>query len=303
MEGYRSGHNGAVLKTVRAKVHAGSNPAPSATEKKSWTLRGSGLLLLKRKESMKKYFDIHETGFNIRCKLFYEDNVRKIRKVVLYCHGFAGHKDTLAAERFSGYLLSKYKGYAVLAFDWPCHGEDVRKKLCLSDCDRYLSIVTDYVFRSFAPESISVCATSFGAYLVLKYIQEHGNPFHRIVLRSPAVGMYASITGSVITPEERELIEKGKDTEVGFDRRIRISKVFLEELHQNDITNKSFLAFADDIMIVHGTKDEIVSFDSVKEFAEENVIDLLLIQNADHRFVDPTLMNLAVSRMAAFLAE
>ena len=32
MEGYRSGHNGAVLKTVRAKVHAGSNPAPSATK-------------------------------------------------------------------------------------------------------------------------------------------------------------------------------------------------------------------------------------------------------------------------------
>ena len=29
-EGYRSGHNGAVLKTVRAKAHAGSNPAPSA---------------------------------------------------------------------------------------------------------------------------------------------------------------------------------------------------------------------------------------------------------------------------------
>ena len=30
-EGYRSGHNGAVLKTVRVKAHAGSNPAPSAT--------------------------------------------------------------------------------------------------------------------------------------------------------------------------------------------------------------------------------------------------------------------------------
>ena len=29
-EGYRSGHNGAVLKTVRAKVHRGSNPLPSA---------------------------------------------------------------------------------------------------------------------------------------------------------------------------------------------------------------------------------------------------------------------------------
>ena len=35
-EGYRSGHNGAVLKTVRAKVHAGSNPAPSAIKESSF---------------------------------------------------------------------------------------------------------------------------------------------------------------------------------------------------------------------------------------------------------------------------
>ena len=30
VEGYRSGHNGAVLKTVRVKAHGGSNPSPSA---------------------------------------------------------------------------------------------------------------------------------------------------------------------------------------------------------------------------------------------------------------------------------
>jgi hypothetical protein len=29
-EGYRSGHNGAVLKTVRVQAHGGSNPSPSA---------------------------------------------------------------------------------------------------------------------------------------------------------------------------------------------------------------------------------------------------------------------------------
>ena len=33
MEGYRSGHNGAVLKTVRVQAHVGSNPTPSAIEK------------------------------------------------------------------------------------------------------------------------------------------------------------------------------------------------------------------------------------------------------------------------------
>ena len=31
MEGYRSGHNGVVLKTIRAQAHRGSNPLPSAT--------------------------------------------------------------------------------------------------------------------------------------------------------------------------------------------------------------------------------------------------------------------------------
>ena len=33
MEGYRSGHNEAVLKTVWAQAHKGSNPFPSAKEK------------------------------------------------------------------------------------------------------------------------------------------------------------------------------------------------------------------------------------------------------------------------------
>lgn len=39
-EGYRSGHNGAVLKTVRAKVHRGSNPLPSAIICKNLTNSG-----------------------------------------------------------------------------------------------------------------------------------------------------------------------------------------------------------------------------------------------------------------------
>ncbi len=33
MEGYRSGHNEAVLKTVWGKPHMGSNPIPSAIKK------------------------------------------------------------------------------------------------------------------------------------------------------------------------------------------------------------------------------------------------------------------------------
>ncbi len=44
-EGYRSGHNGAVLKTVRAQAHAGSNPAPSAISKGLARRAGSLLII------------------------------------------------------------------------------------------------------------------------------------------------------------------------------------------------------------------------------------------------------------------
>ena len=46
-EGYRSGHNGAVLKTVRAKVHRGSNPLPSAIICENLTNSGGVFYLLR----------------------------------------------------------------------------------------------------------------------------------------------------------------------------------------------------------------------------------------------------------------
>ena len=42
MEGYRSGHNGAVLKTVRGQPHAGSNPAPSAIKVAAFVYQDKG---------------------------------------------------------------------------------------------------------------------------------------------------------------------------------------------------------------------------------------------------------------------
>ena len=90
-----------------------------------------------------KYHTINENGCSIRCKMFCDD-WRDVRRAVLYAHGFGGHKETRAAVRFSEAALSKQKGTLVMAFDWPCHGEDARKKLKLADCSEYLGICTEY---------------------------------------------------------------------------------------------------------------------------------------------------------------
>ena len=89
---------------------------------------------------MTKYFELNENGHNVRCKI-YCDNIREIKKAVIFCHGFAGHKDNSTAEKFADRLLTKYKGIAVLTFNFPCHGDDVKKKPVLDDFMTYIELV------------------------------------------------------------------------------------------------------------------------------------------------------------------
>ena len=223
-----------------------------------------------------------------------------VKRVVIFGHGFGGHKDNRAAEKFAAKIISKYKDIGVITFNWPCHGDDARKNLLLSECDMYLTYVIEYAKKRFQTEDIYAYATSFGGYLFLKYIAEHGNPFRKIALRCPAIKMYQSITNRIMTKDDRDKILKGKPVLVGFDRKIKISKQFLEDLEASDITQNDYMDFADDILILHGTKDEVISFDDSAEFADQNVIEFVPVQNADHRFTDPKTMDYAIHTIIEF---
>ena len=100
--------------------------------------------------------------------------------------------------------------------------------------------------------------------------------------------------------DEYDLIMKGKDIEVGFDRKILVTCEFLNSLKENDIRRRDYLDFADDIQIIHGTKDEVVPMDSSSEFAEKNVIEFIPVEGADHRFQNPLHMSLANKYMMEF---
>lgn len=250
---------------------------------------------------MTRYLDINQPGYSIKCKIMGE-NIREIKKVILYAHGYGGHKDTKAAEHFADTALSKMKKTAVLVFDWPAHGTDVRKKLTLADCDTYLTIVLDYIREQLKVEDICAYGTSFGGYLIFKYIHDHNmNPFRKVVLRCPAVSMYDIMLSRVVTDDNRAMLAKGKDILTGFDRKVMIDQSFLDELSRNDIRTWDFIDYADDIFIIHGTKDELVPLNEVKDFAENNVIEFIAVDGADHRFQNLDLLKLAHSHMVDFL--
>ena len=76
----------------------------------------------------------------------------------------------------------------------------------------------------------------------------------------------------------------------------------LEDLKANDIQLWDFLDYAEDLLILHGTADEIVPFDAARAFAENNLIEFIPIDRADHRFRDAQKMDLAMKHILDFFA-
>lgn len=249
---------------------------------------------------MEKYFDINEKGHSIRCKMFV-NNARDINQVVVCGHGFAGHKDNKSTERFSEAVLSKYKDVAVISFDWPAHGKDVKKKLLLSDCDVYLDIVLEYIRAGLGIKDIKGYSNSFGAYVFMKYIYEHGNPFTKLVLRSPAVNIYDSMMNNIMKKQDLEIIDKGKTAEVGFDRKIGVGRDFLDEVAAFDIREKEYIEEFEKIMVFHGTADEIIPYEQAKKFADDNLFEFVAIDNGDHRIQNYAAMGNVIKKTIEFL--
>ena len=244
-------------------------------------------------------YTVSRNGYNVSCKLYYADK-KAVPGVVLFGHGFGGHKDNRAAERFAERALDKLK-LCTVTFNWPCHGDDVRKKLRLGDCDGYLTAVIEDIRERYGDPPLYAYATSFGGFLFLKYMLDHGSPFLKVALRCPAVDLYRVQTERIMTPAELERIEKGKEAAVGFDRKIELDRTYLDEIKAVDLLHEDFTAYMDDVLILHGTRDEIVPFDVVQSFADDQLIEFVPIDHADHRFQDPRAMDEAIKVILEFL--
>lgn len=246
-----------------------------------------------------RYFNIVAGRNIIRCKCYHR-SLKNIDTVVLYAHGFGGHKDNRAAETFAKRALEKNNHMIVLAFNWPCHGDDVKKELSLSLCDTYLREIISFIKKTYTPEHLFGYATSFGGYLYLKYIHEHGMPFERAVLRCPAVPMYDVLTNTIMKEPERVLAAQGNTVLVGFDRKVPVTKAFLDELAETDLRTFDYQCYRDDLLILQGLIDEVVPPNAVMAFAEQNQIRCIPIENADHRFRKQKAMNRAIREIIRF---
>lgn len=251
---------------------------------------------------MEKALTINQSPWSIRCRLFCPDS-GPVRTVLVYGHGFGGGKDGAVPKRLAQKLLAKHKDAALLAFDWPCHGADARKSLLLSDCDAYLEAVLRYVEQRWHPQRLWGMATSFGGFLYLRHLLRRGNPFQRLVLRCPAVNFPALLMEVLLTPEQCAKLRSGKAVSAGFERKLKLTRAFLEELDQADLETADFSRFAPNLLIVHGDKDRVIPIEVVRSFAQRNAVAFVPIENADHGFQDPQRLDLALSAALDFYAQ
>ena len=246
---------------------------------------------------MKEYFTITKDGHTVFCRICRN---KKVRRVILCGHGFAGSKDSGSADQLASRVLKKCHDAAIVSFDWPAHGNDENAQQDLSLSMKYIRIVTDYIRNQFQPEKLSGFGVSFGGYQFLKYISEYGSPFDKAVFRCPAVIMYDVLTKTIMTPEQMKQCEKGDTVQAGFANQVPVSREFLQELHDCDITKRDYTKYAGDMLIIHGTADEIVPFAAVQKFADDNRIRLIASEGTDHRFTDPAAMDLAAEKVIEF---
>jgi hypothetical protein len=112
--------------------------------------------------------------------------------------------------------------------------------------------------------------------------------------------MYQVLSRGIMEPADVKALERGRPVAAGFDRKVSVNKDFLKELEQSDITARDYSGVSEHILILHGTKDEVVPFTVSEKFADKNDILFIPFEDADHRFKDPVKMDLAIKNVIEF---
>ena len=247
-----------------------------------------------------KYFTINDGEGGIRCKDFLPLS-GKVENVVIAGHGFAGHKESRAISTFANILLSSNPNCAVIAYDLPGHGEDAGTPLRLTTCDRYITLLRKYIQDKYPEAKVYYYGTSFGGYLPLKYVAEHGMVFEKVALRCPAVTMYETVNKKLISEDMRKSLKENGYCLSGFDVLVKMDTEFLGELEKFNVEDTDYSGMAKDILIIQGTEDELLDWDRVEAFCVKNNIPYFLSEGADHRFVDGEKMKDAIYKIIDFM--
>lgn len=194
-------------------------------------------------------------------------------KVYLHVHGKMSNKES--AEQFS--RMAERKGYQVLSFDLPGHGERISEG---EQCDiwtgvRDVNIVCEYVFSRWS--SVSLYACSIGAYFCLQSCSERS--FEKCLFQSPIIDMEYLIGQMMlwfgITPE-RLKAEQEIETPVDL-----MTWAYYTYVKEHPIVKWPFPTH-----ILYAGKDNLQSEREIASFADRFACTVTVSPNSEHSFMN-----------------
>ena len=199
----------------------------------------------------------------------------KSNKVFIAVHGNMSNKEDEAIKILAEKATSK--GYQVLSFDLPEHGErkDNTNYLCkVQNCVKDLKQIIEYAKKNYV--EIYLWACSMGAYFsLLAYTDED---IKQCVFLSPVVNMKVIIDNMMLwsNTTEKELEEK---QEIKTDFGQTLYWDYYKYVKENPIVN-----WNKKIHILYGNKDNLQDENIIKFFCNRFKCDLSILENGEHFF-------------------
>ena len=196
-------------------------------------------------------------------------------RVWIAVHGNLSHKEDEVVRLLAE--AATEKGYSVLSFDLPEHGEREGDSTCLckvQNCVRDLKTILAYAKANF--REIDLWACSMGAYFSLLAYRDE--PIEKCLFLSPVVNMQVVI-GNLMAWSRVTESDLKKKQEIQTDFGQTLYWDYYEYVKENPITR-----WDKPTSILYGSRDTLQEEALVSAFAKEFGCELSILKDGEHFF-------------------
>lgn len=215
---------------------------------------------------IKKHFNID----NIPAILWGENS----NKIFIAIHGNMSNKEDDVIKILASKVVDK--GYQVISFDLPEHGERKEEKTpCkVQNCVQELTLVINYVKEKY--NNITLFACSMGAYFsLLSYKNED---IKQSLFLSPVVNMKIVIDNMMkYFNVDEDSLEKEKVIETPINQKLYWDYYCYVKKHPIDTWNSP-------TSILYGSKDDVSDREIVIDFSKRFNCNLTIMNDGEHYF-------------------
>jgi len=226
--------------------------------------------------------------------------------IALLVHGITADRDEGGMYRRLAESLAD-GGLESVRFSFRGHGSSGGTQRGVTIAGEIMDVVAALKYCSATNEPVSIVASSFGAVSVLSLLRRFRPAVSRLVLWNPVLDLRNTflepdLPWGIANFGRQRLDSLPYDGGLRVDGGFELSATFFDEMSLYDPAS-CFASVDLPSLVIHGSRDEYVSFEIAKKVCSANqACTFLEVPNADHGFDQPDEERIAIEATVRFLA-